>query len=436
MMFMMGNMPQRYHSYIEQHYHYYLRLLKELTHINTVYDNPVGIQEALHFCKAHFETSLSSWLTYFDSENNVICRSDKLDPQQPILYLSAHIDTVDANPASWQAPFQPFIPYEDDTELVGRGVNDCKAGVAYQLFLAHMISAQQSSAHNIIFTITSREENGGMSVKAIARELGSTLPLNDHTYWFTLENSVQVDTTPQQIGIFTSEPGSIGLQVTGSLLEIQRWLANDPNLWNPTNCQPNIPLNTTATSIQQIGGHACSSPRDTNALYQLIMQNTDLAIQAGDMQVVSVLPQTIQYQTATTPITHTVLCDLRTMLSIADLEAELRTHNINYTFTKQNDTGYDISDRLLQDTIYTHLLAVENPLNPKLTTNPGTTDSGRVYSICPSILPITCGPGTRSQRTATPPRLTHGMNETYHKTAGLQALQYITDVFERMHWMS
>jgi hypothetical protein len=47
------------------------------------------------------------------------------------------------------------------------------------------------------------------------------------------------------------------------------------------------------------------------------------------------------------------------------------------------------------------------------------------------LLPLVYGPGTRSQRLASPPRLTHGPNETFLKVAGRQSLEVLLAALHR-----
>jgi hypothetical protein len=68
--------------------------------------------------------------------------------------------------------------------------------------------------------------------------------------------------------------------------------------------------------------------------------------------------------------------------------------------------------------------------------NLGASDATIITASMPpaqrdALLPLVCGPGTRSQRNATPPRLTHGPNETFVKAAGARSLALLVEVLRR-----
>ena len=66
--------------------------------------------------------------------------------------------------------------------------------------------------------------------------------------------------------------------------------------------------------------------------------------------------------------------------------------------------------------------------------NPGDSDASTIYnSLSPEqqsrFLPLTMGPG-RSQRKAIPPRLTHGVNETFDKDSGIQSIRDLLEIIK------
>ncbi len=423
---------------IEQNYAKYLSLLKRLVAINTVYTNQKGIKKALLFCKNHFANHLKNYNWYFDQENNLIGICKSIDENKPIVYLSAHIDTVGAEIQDWDKKYNPFIPFEDGTEIVGRGASDCKAGVAYQLFLAQLLS-RLSLATNIIFTISSREENGGVSAKEIGLQLGKKLPLGAKAYLITLENNMRV--TPSELCIQYGERGAVGIEVICELPTIQRFLQQDINLWNPTNITPVTDVSGIAwEELRQAGGHAGTSTREKNILYKLLMNdNVDhLLLQAGDGKTISQLPAIIKKAITKEHVPHKIIFDLRTYKKLADITGELQQYTFKYRFVKKLDFGYDVKEQLFHDQIYQKMIKIESGgLQLVFELNPGSTDSGCIYNYCPGklkkkFLPLTMGPGSRSQREKIPLRLSHGVNETYDKQAGLKAILYISQLLLEM----
>ncbi|MBI2616956.1 M20/M25/M40 family metallo-hydrolase [Candidatus Gottesmanbacteria bacterium] len=430
-------------NHITSSYGNYLSLLKRLVSINTVYSNKKGIIKALKFCKQEFEQQLQEYRFYFDQTQNLIGISKKINPSRPIVYLSSHIDTVHAEKKEWHKQFDPFHPYEDAKTIVGRGVNDDKAGVAYQLLLAHLLAAYYPRTSNILFTISSREEQGGISAQEIGTQLGNQLPLGSKTYLITLENNIKT-TTPPTLYINYGENGAFGMEVIGQLETLKKFLYNDINLWNPTSIIP-VPdkSNIQWEMFEQIGGHAATVRREGNLIYQFLttkFSNNQL-IKAGSPQGVSNVPK-IVYKTKTLKATkHKAIFDLRTMKHIDNLIDELNKHRINYKFVKKIDNGYSIKKQLLNDEIYQKMKKIQaNSLQLRFEINPGSTDTGKIYScinteIKKSFIPITMGPGSRSQKDLIPPRMTHGVNETYVKKAGLEGIRFITKLLAEMNFI-
>lgn len=420
----------------------FLRLLKYLVSLNTVYSNTKGIQSALRFCKDHFERHLNRFDLFYDAQSNLICISKQINAKKNIVYLSAHIDTVPADKSEWDPRFNPFVPFEDDVSIVGRGASDDKAGVAYQLYLAYLIGKQKLHADNVVFTISSREEQNGQSAKEIGCQLGKRLPVGPKTYLITLENNVHVG-NPPTLCINYGERGAIGIEVTGMLEDIQTFLRKDSYPWNPTVIAPIEEKQRKWRVFEQPGGHAATVPREHNRLFQLLsdhdMKRSILC--AGSRTSMSAVPKTIQYAKSTMPVAHQAIFDLRTMERMDAIAKDLAQQNIRYRVIKQLDHGYDIQDQLQKDRIYRIAQRVAHDLLLSFEINPGSTDSGTIYASCSEeirriFLPITMGPGSRSQRQAVPPRLTHGANETYDKKSGLAAISFITQVLAEMGFIS
>jgi hypothetical protein len=78
-------------------------------------------------------------------------------------------------------------------------------------------------------------------------------------------------------------------------------------------------------------------------------------------------------------------------------------------------------------------LAAEQRGEVEFGRNPGASDATMITASLTkdqraALLPLVCGPGTRSQREANPPRLTHGPNETLIKSAAARSLGLIWQV--------
>ena len=69
--------------------------------------------------------------------------------------------------------------------------------------------------------------------------------------------------------------------------------------------------------------------------------------------------------------------------------------------------------------------------------NKGSSDASYIYNgssaeVKKRLFPFVMGPGCRSQRKLTPPRLTHGKNETFHKESGLKVVYYLLSVITEL----
>ncbi|MFA5842168.1 MAG: M20/M25/M40 family metallo-hydrolase [Candidatus Gracilibacteria bacterium] len=438
------------HTLIASEFDFYLIFLRTLAGMPSVFEHPQDIEKAITYCKSVFEKNLpSDYRIYFDAQHNLIACPKFIDPDYNIVYLSAHVDTVDAKLEEWDAPFAPFKPYEDEKELVARGVSDCKAGVAHQLFLSHLIHEGKFQPRNLIFTITFKEEGvGAKTATQIGKELGKTLPMagpGKSTYLIVLENNVTVG-DPPTLGVYTGERSTYVIALRGTIAELQAHLRRLTR-WNPVTMSPQgeefaqeeKTLKWEITNQQ--GGHVCSVERDVNALTQKIFEaDPNARIKAGDEKAFSMVPTEIHVAQAKKPMIHRMILNNRTFDSLAEIHKQLE--GIDYTEVKEFalSEGYDLSEKIAKNKIWEVMKECEN--NPKLkieyTFNIGGSDAKTISSSMTDpkwrehFYPLVMGPGTRSQRHSTPPRLTHGKNETFDKESGKQAVVFITQVLERL----
>lgn len=139
----------------------YLTCLRNIVQFPTLFNRPDQIETSMSWCQDFLTEHLKDYNIYRDQKRNLIACPLNIDLERDIIYLSAHLDTVDANPLEWDEPFFPFTLDEDKTQMFARGVSDCKAGVAFELFLAKLLSTQKITLSNLIFTITFKEEGAG-----------------------------------------------------------------------------------------------------------------------------------------------------------------------------------------------------------------------------------------------------------------------------------
>ncbi len=426
---------------ISDNYEYYLEFLRELISMPSEFSKPEDVKKAIEYCKKIFEENLSNYDIYFDEEYNLIAVPPNIDSQKEIVYLSAHIDTVGAKADEWNHPYKPWEFHEDEKELVARGVNDCKAGVAYQLFLSFLAKKGLIKLNNIVFTITFKEEGAGNKTsKAIAKQMGTKLAISEQsTYMIVLENNVHIKTPPVMC-VYTSERSNYVIKIIDFIPELKKYI-NKLSKWNPVSITPQKEIeHMNYEIIEQTGGHVCSVTRDKNKLTQAILDsNKNSVIQAGEEKNFATIPTKILMAEEQESIKHVLVLNNRSFDSMEEVLKQI--DGIEYETVKDFSVsqGFNIDDKFSTNEISKILENCKNnsEIEIEYTYNVGGSDGSIVYGfLTPKIrknfYPIVMGPGSRSQRNISPPRLTHGKNETFDKENGKKAIIFISSVLERM----
>lgn len=414
----------------------YCSILMDLVSMPSVFTRPDDVKKVTSYCLQRLDKCLKGHQLIEDSEGNLICIPAFVDQSLPIVYLSAHADTVHADASEWTSPYAPFNPYEDEHEIVARGVSDCKAGVAFQLLLAQLIFEHKIALPNTIFTITFKEEGPGRKTSSnIAKKMGVEYPLsNQMTYLFALENTVSLAAEPI-LGYFTSERGNFTISMTGTMAVLKNYLESLVN-WNPVAIWPHqTPSPLSKEAIHQTGGHVCTVGRKQNRLTEVILasENHD-AITAGSLEEAFIIPTTIHVAKTEEPQLHTMILNQRSFASKVDILNELQGFPYQFLSDINLTSGWNIQKRFERDPL-AEIFAQLNQRYIKLEQdfNPGASDASIIFNSLSKenqqrVLPLTVGPGTRSQRSRTPPRLTHGPNETFDKQSGMNACQTLLDL--------
>lgn len=418
----------------------YLLCLRYLLKFPTVFTEPDQIESAMCWCQDFLTRHLRDYHIYRDQQGNLIACPEQIDVKHDIIYLSAHLDTVDADPLEWDEPFSPFLLYEDESQVVARGVSDCKAGVAFELFLGNLVNTEQIELFNLIFTITFKEEGAGMKTsRQIGEELGSMLPISEKdTFFIVLENNVTVS-DPSILSFYTAERGNFVIRVSDTLNHLRNIISH-LSQWNPVSIRPNNDtLCTGDTVLTQKGGHVCSVPREQNLLTQVITESVDRELLwAGDESGFSVIPSQIFKGKAKSPVAHTLVLSNRSFDTIENVRTQL--DGITYSEVKDFSIsqGMNFESEFSKHILSRFLKGYEkNGLRIQQTHNIGASDATIVTrSMKPEFkqrfYPIVMGPGTRSQRTVSPPRLTHGKNETFDKQSGQAAVECLLSVLTQL----
>jgi len=426
---------------IETYYSQYLKYLKNLAAMPSVFTNPEDVKKAIQYCKKVFEENLHEYSVYFDKEHNLLAVPDDINKEKDCIYLSAHIDTVDANPDEWDKPYHPWHVYENEDELVARGISDCKAGVAYQLFLSFLASKNILSLRNLVFTITFKEEGAGKkSATEIAKEMGRTLPISSKsTYLIVLENNGSVATIPT-LSIYAAERGNFVVTITDHIPTLQKLLTQLPH-WNPVSIAPQEESHILDWDMKtQEGGHVCSVTREKNLLTKILLEaGKTTVIKAGEEKNFSVVPTKILVSQSKVPYKHALVISNRSFDTREQVEQQLE--GIAYQPLKDFSIsqGFNAEKKIKHDKIFSilEMCKDESSLHIEYSINMGCSDATEIYTSLDmktqaKVFPIVMGPGSRSQRNKTPQRLTHGKNETFDKESGKRALLYISKVLSRL----
>ena len=423
-----------------QSFERYLYFLRRVVNFKTLFNRPDQIELAMDWCHEFFSKSLKGYRVYRDGAENLIACPQQINPNNDIVYLSAHMDTVDADPKEWDAPFRPFSLYEDEHQIVARGVSDCKAGVAFELFLADLAFRAHMSCSNLVFTVTFKEEGAGeKTARQIGKDLGTRLPLSKKdTFFIVLENTVSMG-DPSVLCYYTAERGNFVIRASDTLAGLKTILSKLGN-WNPVSICPKECLDFSVEKVlSQAGGHVCSVPRTKNLLTRVIESSDDnTLILAGDESGFGVVPTRINLGKSSYPVIHDLVLSNRSFDSVDFVYEQLE--GITYTQVKP----FSISQGMNVDSKFGALpiCRVFNSYNDEdiivsKDFNIGASDATIVSrSMTPEykhrFYPIVVGPGTRSQKNATPPRLTHGKNETFDKASGRACVGFLIHALSEM----
>lgn len=146
--------------YADEHNEELIRLVSRLIQIKS--ENPTGSQrEVIDFVKAFLE------------ESGIACKETGCNPDYPCIVagigseggfsmlINGHVDVVPAGDLK-QWDFDPFSGRITDTQILGRGTSDMKAGVAGVLFALALFAKKKVPLNgNIRLHIVSDEESGG-----------------------------------------------------------------------------------------------------------------------------------------------------------------------------------------------------------------------------------------------------------------------------------
>lgn len=417
----------------------YLALLRWLADEPTPFTEPARVAAMMGRVRERMRAWLPGHACEVDAAGNLVCVPRAGGTGGGRLYLSAHLDTVPGEPELWTPPFAPWPTFENERELVGQGVNDCKAGVAAQLWLAQLAAEGAVALRDVVFLVSAKEEGAGAkSGVELGRALGGAIPgPTPGSTLLVLENTVgpAAPHTPQ---VFAAESSSYVVRLTGALPELRaalRALAE----WRPVAIAPAEAAGAAwAWTRHAPLGHVCSAPPEANPLRAALLAAGEHELMcAGDGRTTGTVPAAIgRARSATARAAHWLTLTKRGDFPLAAVRAELAGREYAPLKPLELSEGFDATGRVGEAAVGRGLAELAREGAVVFDRNPGASDASIITAAMPAewrrnLVPLVCGPGTRSQRGATPPRLTHGPNETFVKAAGANALAVLREAWRR-----
>jgi len=406
--------------------------LMELISRKSVFRDDTGIRTALAYCERVLRSDSSARLTYYDDAGNLVSLPRNFDAARNAVFLSAHIDTVDADPAEWVSISNPFEPQETSTHIIGRGANDCKAGVAFMLLLSEFHNLIPTD--NVVFLVSYREEgNQAKTSTEIGAKLGSAIPLsNTHNLFLCLENTTRAE-LKVSMEAYDCEPCNAFIAITDIVPKIRDFLSDQPD-WKPISIQPEkLPSDAVISKSRSgVSGHAATIKNQENVLYNAIFEDTDRMLSGGDAVQTSVVDNKIDIYDWPQLLRHRAVLNYRGLTSVRELRERLRDVDYAEYFPFSYAVGSDRRDAIASSLAKKLILnANGRDVEVRFTPNPGRSDASAIWNTTRhqnQLDLLTMGPGTRSHIDNGISRKTHGPDEGFHKASGYLAMQRILEL--------
>lgn len=421
-------------------YETYLIHLRNLTSIKGVFRELSEIQHVADYCLEALRTYLKDWKVYQDYAGNVIAFDPNWNGTKQI-FLSAHLDSVDANPSDWETTDTPFSYHETKTHITGRGVNDCRAGVAFILYVAQLLSIKKEPNRGYIFVLSFREEgNGWKTANYAASRIGRSIPAAESNYVLCLENTVQIRAPDTWfLTAYDKEPCNYFVALTDKIAHIRKFLSINPD-WKPVaiSAEAESWREKKSTVFSEPGGHSATIPNDRNVIYQKITNGChDHSVMfGGDHDQISVISNRLSVSESNIDYDHTVILNNRSFLTVDEIWQQIESWNCQEMSPFRYAAGSDRSgNQLTQQIVSFAKRACKNSLGFELQKNPGRSDASAYWqslneAIRENFGILVLGPGTRSHTYEGIRRATHGPDESFYKPAGEKSVQCLLKLCE------
>lgn len=432
-------MPQvQYNAEFEGRFYHHLR---KLVSMRTCFWEDDSLGKAVACCYKAAGNLASGWVKEIDEHGNLLIYSTGYNLSKPLLYISSHIDTVGADEKDWLYP--PFEATESTDYIIGRGVNDCKAGTAFQLALLDMLNKYQLLPNcNIGFMVMYREE--GNQEKTSSFVDFNQLPVSKAgTYFMTLENTVSVINEQSfEIAVYNREPHNLFIEITDTLKGFTNILDDLLGFgWRPVVVLPvaQLPLGLPISIIRnEQSGH--SATQCNQALLRLLKSPLpeNYLIKCGDEAQSSVIGAEVYIYQGMDNSTHRFILNYRGFASIAQIQTYLLkfTYREFYSFSygKGSDQSKQFSDAPFLSDLFS---GSGDDITVKTEGNPGRSDASAVYNSLTQenknhIIPFACGPGCRTHTDKNNIRhATHGENEGFFIPSAKKSLPFLLNLINK-----
>lgn len=426
----------------------FLESLTVLISRKTVFYDDYAIDLCISYIEQYFHETLPAWKTWRDNKGNLICINRLFNSGAPGVFLSAHVDTVDANQSEWLTSDDPFRATETDTHIIGRGANDCKAGVAFMMLVAKLIASGCSHLNNVVFLFSFREEgNAEKTSTEIAKNIGSTICISSvKNAILCLENTVSISGDGRHtFGLYDREPCNVFASLSGSLQQLRRFFLNN-NAWKPVFIEPSVGSfrNIVATKMHSgVSGHIATTDNADNVLYRQIMnpRNDGKLLSGGDLTQLSALKNSITIDEHGDYPYHHVIANCRDYVSISDIKSNVMAFGIPHCEFHHDCAfaeGGDFRLALKKAGIPSLFMSVANQkIAPYIGANPGRSDASALWNgLSPElkkrVVPFVIGPGSRSHSSVGILRKTHGPDEGFHKESGRHAIDALLEFIAKL----
>lgn len=403
-------------------------VLKELVCIRSVFFDSLAIGNITDFCMDYLQRNTKNRNNYFDQKGNLVSVHNNIDNAKPIVYWSAHMDTVDADYKNWRNNQDPFTALETPTHIIGRGSNDCKAGVAQMLMTATADIGLDDAQY--VFLFSRREEgNAEKTSTQIGTDLesGNLIRSKKSNLMICLENTVKIS-DKITLDFYHSEPCNAFIELQGRLLDLKRFSELHP-AWKPVFVEPSFDLesydlkhNRTAQS-----GHVATLENNKNEIYYAIHNLTGCIVKGGDAVQTSVVNNSINYSEFNNiTIIHRSIWNFRDICEVNEVIYSLKGVSYTEYFSFKHSAGSNRERSLKEAGILQFVKGINSPsIATRFMQNPGRSDASAIWNELndkENFHILTAGPGTRSHFDAGTIRCTHGPDEGFHKASGHDAI--------------